>query len=45
MGVKKLNDEKMICPLALFFSNKWNVPIEAYVKSMKESLMKMIKTW
>lgn len=28
MGVKKLNDEKMIYSLALFFSNKWNVPIE-----------------
>ena len=39
MGVKKLNDEKMICSLALFFSNKWNVPLEIYVKSMKESLI------
>jgi N-acetylglutamate synthase-like GNAT family acetyltransferase len=36
--VKKLDNKNLINDLALFFHQKWGVPLEAYVESMLDSL-------
>lgn len=37
-SIKKLSNKEIINDLALFFHKKWNVPIEAYIQSMNDSL-------
>ncbi len=36
--VERLEDERLIKPLALFFHNKWKVPVSSYEESMLSSL-------
>lgn len=38
MEVQKLVDENLIQDLAVFFHNKWKVPVRAYVESMQDGL-------
>lgn len=37
-NINKLKDKNLIEELSIFFHNKWGVPVEAYINSMKDSL-------
>lgn len=38
MNIQKLSNKKEILSVATFFSNKWGIPLQAYIDSMQESL-------